>query len=62
MFGFTIAVRAEEGVQTWVESLEIGEYYIGLYMLIVFSFIAMVFSVIACGVSLIEHQLGLLVV
>ncbi|XP_011298165.1 CD81 antigen [Fopius arisanus] len=55
MFGVSVWMRADPGFQEWVEFLEIDEFYIGLYILIVASIIVMVVAFFGCAAALMEN-------
>ncbi|XP_063978804.1 tetraspanin-2A [Diachasmimorpha longicaudata] len=59
MFGVSVWMRADPGFQEWVEFLEMQEFYIGLYILIIASILVMVVAFFGCAVVLMEHILGL---
>lgn len=59
VFGLSVYMRAEEGFQEWVDYLEMQEYYIGLYILIIMSIFVMAVSFVSCVVTRNEFTLGL---
>lgn len=52
----------DSGFQEWVEFLDMYEFYIGVYILIIVSVIIMLIAFVGCGVALMEHILGLFAV
>ncbi|XP_033216623.1 tetraspanin-2A [Belonocnema kinseyi] len=59
MFGLSIWLRVEPGFQEWVDYLDMDEYYIGLYLLILTSTIIMVIAFVGCGAALTEFIFAL---
>lgn len=55
-------MRLEPGFQDWVDALDIGEFYIGIDVLIFVSVLMIVVAVLSAGSSLVEHPLALFVV
>lgn len=62
MFGFAIWLRLEPGFQEWIEWLEIEEFYIGIYILIVAAIFVMIVAFVGCAAALMEHVTALYVV
>ena len=62
MFGLSIWLRVEPGFQEWVDYLDMDEYYIGIYILIIASAAVMMIAFIGCGAALMEYTVALLVV
>ncbi|KAJ8675407.1 hypothetical protein QAD02_011193 [Eretmocerus hayati] len=54
-------LRLEPGFQEWIEFLDIGEFYIGIDILIVSSLLVFFISFVSCASALMEQQLALLV-
>ena len=54
MFGLSIWLRVEPGFQEWVDYLDMDEYYIGLYLMILTSTIIMIIAFVGCGAALTE--------
>ncbi|KAH0555495.1 hypothetical protein KQX54_019408 [Cotesia glomerata] len=59
MFGLAVWLRVEPGFQEWVEFLDLGDYYIGTYILIVASVIVMVIAFFGSAAALMESALFL---
>lgn len=59
IFGLALWIRVEPGFSEWVEILEIKEYYIGVYVLLVSSALIMFVSFMGCGAALMENTLAL---
>lgn len=62
MFGLSIWLRVEPGFQEWVDFLQIGEFYIGIDVLIFASVLVTVVSFFGCASALLENRLALLIV
>lgn len=62
LFGLTVWIRAEPGFDEWVRMLNIGVYYIGIYILIGAGVIIMVVSFLGCVSALMENTFALFVV
>ena len=62
MFGLSLWLRVEPGFQEWVDFLHIGEFYIGIDILIVAAVLVIIISFFGCASALMENQLALLVV
>ncbi|XP_015435741.1 PREDICTED: 23 kDa integral membrane protein [Dufourea novaeangliae] len=61
MFGLCMWLRLDPGFQEWVDFLDIYEFYIGIYILLVASILIVIITFIGCGVALMEHVLGLFI-
>ncbi|CAD7088267.1 unnamed protein product [Hermetia illucens] len=61
LFGLTVWIRAEPGFDEWVRMLNIGVYYIGIYILIGAGVIIMVVSFLGCVSALMENTFALFV-
>lgn len=61
-FGLAIWIRAEPGFNEWIMILEIQEYYIGIYILMVSSVLIMIVAFMGCGAALMENTVGLTMV
>ncbi|XP_054013782.1 tetraspanin-2A [Hylaeus anthracinus] len=61
MFGLCMWLRLESGFQEWVEFLDIYEFYIGIYILLAASIFIVIITFVGCGVTLMEHIIGLFV-
>ncbi|OXU24509.1 hypothetical protein TSAR_006933 [Trichomalopsis sarcophagae] len=61
MFGLSIWLRVEPGFQEWVDFLQIGEFYIGIDVLIFASVLVTVVSFFGCASALLENRLALLI-
>lgn len=61
-FGLAIWIRVEPGLNEWITKLEISEYYIGIYILLVSSVLIMIVSFMGCGAALMENTVGLTMV
>jgi len=61
IFGLSLWIRIEPGFNEWIRVLEIQQYYIGIYILIVASVLVMIVSFIGCGAALMENTLALTV-
>ncbi|KAL6426981.1 hypothetical protein ACFW04_009288 [Cataglyphis niger] len=59
MFGLSIWMRFEPMFEEWVEFLDMYEFYIGIYVLIVTSVFIMAVAFIGCGAALMENILAL---
>ncbi|KAH0954724.1 hypothetical protein HN011_007862 [Eciton burchellii] len=59
MFGLSIWMRFEPIFEEWVEFLDMYEFYIGIYVLVVTSVIVMAIAFIGCAAALMEHILAL---
>jgi len=55
-------MRFEPMFEEWVEFLDLYEFYIGIYVLIVTSVIVMAIAFIGCAAALMEHILALYIV
>ncbi|XP_043268591.1 tetraspanin-2A [Venturia canescens] len=59
MFGMSIWLLVEPGFAEWVDSLDISEFYIGIYVLVVSSIFVMLIAFIGCAAALMEHTMAL---
>lgn len=59
MFGMSIWLLVEPGFAEWVYYLDISEFYIGIYILIVSAIFVMLIAFIGCAAALMEHTLAL---
>lgn len=55
-------MRFEPMFEEWVEFLDLYEFYIGIYVLIVTSVFVMAVAFIGCGAALMENILALYIV
>lgn len=62
MFGLCIWMRLDPGFQEWVDFLDMDEFYIGIYILLAVSIFIIIITFVGCGVTLMEHTLGLYIV
>ncbi|XP_057331762.1 tetraspanin-2A [Microplitis mediator] len=59
MFGLAVWLRVEPGFQEWVDFLDIGDYYIGTYILIIAAVIVMIIAFFGSAAALMESPLFL---
>lgn len=62
MFGLAVWLRVEPGFQEWVDFLDIGDYYIGTYILIIAAVIVMIIAFFGSAAALMESPLFLYIV
>lgn len=62
MFGLAIWLRVEPGFQEWVEFLDIQDFYIGIYILIVASIFVMIIAFYGSAAALSDNALLLYIV
>ncbi|XP_014211130.2 tetraspanin-2A [Copidosoma floridanum] len=56
MIGLTLWLKFEPGFQEWVDFMRIGEYYIGIWILLVSGFLVFFVSIGSCAVTLTEER------
>jgi len=61
IFALCLWLRFEPGLEEWIEKLDIEEFYIGIYILLVASIIIMVVSFIGCISALQESSAALFI-
>lgn len=54
MFSVSIWLRVDPGLDEWVSKLELGSYYIGVYLLMVLSVLVLIVSFVGCAAALTE--------
>lgn len=59
LFILTIWLRAEPGLEEWIQILDIYIFYLGVYILILASVVVMLVSFLGCCSALMEHSKAL---
>lgn len=62
IFALCMWLRFEQGLQEWIEKLELSPFYIGVYVLVIASAVMMIISFIGCVAALQENNVTILIV
>lgn len=62
IFALCMWLRFEPGLQEWIEKLELSQFYIGIYVLLIAAAVMMIISFIGCVAALQENTVTILIV